>query len=37
MQPRFATLLRKELESAVARFTTHVETCLVTNQKLLIG
>ena len=28
----FVTLLQNELESDVARFTTHVQTCLATNQ-----
>ena len=28
----FVTLLQNELKSDVARFTTHVQTCLATNQ-----
>ena len=30
---RFATLLQNELNGGVARFTTHVQTCLVTNEE----
>ena len=33
----FVTLLQNELESDVARFTTHVQTCLATNQVSLKG
>jgi len=28
----FATLLQNELESDIARFTTHVQACIATNQ-----
>ena len=31
-ETRLATLLQKELNSDVTRFTTHVQNCLATNQ-----